>query len=123
MVDRTTRWPEAVSFTSMPTADVARAFIDNWVAHFGTPSDISSDPTHPQFTSELWTEVARVLGVQLHHTTAFHPQANGLCERIHRSLKTALRASLTDDRWRERLSWVLLGLQTCRGGYKQPTHH
>ncbi|GAA6090401.1 uncharacterized protein K02A2.6-like [Tachysurus ichikawai] len=40
-------------------------------------------------------------------------EANGLCERFHRSLKTALRASLTDDRWIERLPWVLLGLRTA----------
>ncbi len=111
MVDCTTRWPEAVPLASTTTADVARAFIDTWVARFGTPSDISSD-RGPQFTSELWKEVARILGVQLHHTTAFHPQANGLCERFHRSLKTALRASLADDRWIERLPWVLLGLRT-----------
>ncbi|KAJ8378300.1 hypothetical protein AAFF_G00244350 [Aldrovandia affinis] len=43
------------------------------------------------------------LGVRLHHTTAFHPQANGLCERFHRSMKAALRASLKDDSWTDRL--------------------
>ncbi len=91
-------------------ADVARAFIDTWVARLGTPSDISSD-RGPRFTSELWKEAAQILGVQLHRTTAFHPQANGLCELFHLSLKTALRSSLTDDRWIERLPWVLLGLR------------
>ncbi|KAJ8358385.1 hypothetical protein AAFF_G00010440 [Aldrovandia affinis] len=74
MVDRTTRWPEAVPLASTTTADMARAFIDTWVARFGTPSDLSSD-RGSQFTSELWAEVARALGVRLHHTTAFHPQA------------------------------------------------
>ncbi|KAI2646555.1 Gag-Pol polyprotein [Labeo rohita] len=92
MVDQTTRWPEAVPLSSTTTAEVAQAFIDTWVARFGTPSDITSD-RGPQFTSELWAEIARVLGVQLHHTTAFHPQAYGLCECLHRSLKSALRAA------------------------------
>ncbi|KAJ8372424.1 hypothetical protein AAFF_G00289600 [Aldrovandia affinis] len=95
MVDRTTRWPEAVPLASTTTADVARAFTDTWVSRFGTPSDLSSD-RGSQFTSELWAEVARALGVRLHHTTAFHPQANGLCERFHRSMKAALRASLKE---------------------------
>ncbi|KAJ8401807.1 hypothetical protein AAFF_G00377780 [Aldrovandia affinis] len=112
MVDRTTRWPEAVPLASTTTADVARAFIDTWVSRFGTPSDLSSD-RGSQFTSELWAEVARALGVRLHHTTAFHPQANGLCERFHRSMKAALRASLKDDSWTDRLPWVLLGLRTA----------
>lgn len=95
-VDRTTRWPEAVPLASMTSADVARAFIATWVARFGVPSDVSSD-RGPQFTSELWSVVAQGLGVKLHRTTAYHPQANGLCERFHRSMKATLRASLQDS--------------------------
>ncbi|XP_059927934.1 uncharacterized protein LOC132472359 [Gadus macrocephalus] len=112
MVDRTTRWPEAVPLASTTTSDVARAFIGTWVARFGPPSDVSSD-RGPQFTSELWNAVAGGLGVRLHRTTAYHPQANGLCEGFHRSLKAALRASLTDDGWVDRLPWVMLGLRTA----------
>ena len=74
---------------------MARAFIGTWVARFGTPSDLSSD-RGSQFTSELWNAVAEGLGVKLHRTTAYHPQANGLCERFHLSMKAALRASLKD---------------------------
>ncbi|KAM4554430.1 integrin alpha-11-like [Fundulus diaphanus] len=64
-----------------------------------------------KFTSELWTGVADNLGVKLHRTTAYHLQANGLCERFHRTMKAALRASLVDDSWVDRLPWVLLGLR------------
>ena len=112
MVDRTTRWPEAVPLVSTAAADVARAFIITWVARFGIPSDISSD-RGPQFTSGLWNTVAESLGTKLHRTTAYHPQANGLCERFHRSMKAALRASLKDGNWVDRLPWVMLGLRTA----------
>ena len=112
MVDRTTRWPEAVPLSSTASSDVARAFIGTWVARFGTPSDLSSD-RGPQFTSELWNAVAEGLGVKLHRTTAYHPQANGLCERFHRSMKAALRASLTDGNWVDKLPWVMLGLRSA----------
>ena len=57
--------------------------------------------------------MAEGLGVKLHRTTAFHPQANGLCERFHRSMKAALRAGLTDGNWLDRLPWVMLGLRTA----------
>ena len=93
MVDRTTRWPEAVPLLSTSSAEVARAFLGTWVARFGVPSDLTSD-RGSQFTAELWSTVAYSLGVKLHRTTAYHPQANGLCERFHRSMKAALRASL-----------------------------
>ena len=110
MVVRMTRWPEAVPLSSTLASDVARAFIGTWVARFGTPSDLSSD-RGSQFTSELWNAVAEGLGVKLHRTTAYHPQANGLCERFHRSMKAALRASLKDGDWVDRLPWVMLGLR------------
>ena len=112
MVDRTTRWPEAVPLSSTTAAEVARAFIGCWVARFGTPGDITSD-RGPQFTSELWTAVAEHLGVKIHRTTAYNPQANGLCERFHRDMKAALRASLTGAAWIDRLPWVMLGLRSA----------
>ena len=89
---------------------MAREFIGTWVVRFGTPSDLSSD-RGSQFTSELWKAVAEGLGVKLHRTTPYHPQANGLCERFHRSMKAALRASLKDGDWVDRLPWVMLGLR------------
>ena len=112
VVDRTTRWPEAIPLQSTTTADVARAFIAAWVARYGVPSDISSD-RGPQFTSQLWEAIAENLGCQLHHTTAYHPQANGLVERFHRSLKASLRAALDDADWVDKLPWVMLGLRTA----------
>ena len=112
MVDRTTRWPEAVPLSSTTAAEVARAFIGCWVARFGTPGDITSD-RGPQFTSELWTAVAEHLGVKIHRTTAYNPQGNGLCERFHRDMKAALRASLVDCNWVDRLPWVMLGLRSA----------
>ena len=55
MVDRTTRWPEVVPLSSNTAAEVARAFVMAWVARFGTPSDISSDPgdRSPKLRREL----------------------------------------------------------------------
>ena len=112
MVDRTTRWPEAVPLTSLASVEMTRAFIGTWVARFGTPSDISSD-RGAQFTSELWNAVAQSLGTKLHRTTAYHPQANGLCERFHRSMKASLRAGLKDSNWVDKLPWVMLGIRTA----------
>jgi len=46
------------------------------------------------------------------HTTAYHPQANGMIERWHRSFKAAM-ICYPNTPWPERLPVVLLGLQTC----------
>ena len=82
-----------------------------WVARFGVPTDIVSDRGR-QFTSNLWQHMTESLGTQLHHTSAYHPESNGMIERWHRSLKAALRARLNGPGWIEQLPWVLLGLRT-----------
>ncbi|XP_066981109.1 uncharacterized protein [Macrobrachium rosenbergii] len=53
------------------------------------------------------------MGTTLHSTTAYNPAANGIVERAHHSLNAALMARCTDERWKEQLPWVLLGLRTA----------
>ena len=84
--------------------------IGAWISRFGIPIDITSD-RGPQFTSALWSTISQQLGVQLHRTTAYHPQANVMVERFHRTLKSALKARLSGDNWIDDLPWVLLGLR------------
>ncbi|GFS24613.1 Pol polyprotein [Elysia marginata] len=66
-----------------------------------------------QFTSTLWNEISQQLGVQIHRTTAYHPQSNGPIERFHRTLKAALKARLQGPNGADELPWVLLGLRTA----------
>ena len=86
------------------------AFLFNWVARFGVPLLISSD-RGTQFTSSLWSLMSSSLGIRLQPTTAYHPQANGLVERLHRRLKEALKARLQSPDWYEQLPWILLSLR------------
>ncbi|CAH2105071.1 unnamed protein product [Euphydryas editha] len=51
-------------------------------------------------------------GVQLRHTTACHPAANGMVERFHRTLKAAIMAH-DDKRWTDILPVVLLGARAA----------
>ena len=111
IVDRFTRWPEAIPISDTTTTAVARALLYNWVSRFGVPLEISSD-RGSQFVSELWSAMASMLGTHVSRTTSYHPQANGLVERFHRTMKQSLRARLTDCNWVDQLPWVLLGIRT-----------
>ncbi|XP_064481175.1 uncharacterized protein LOC135394381 [Ornithodoros turicata] len=64
-----------------------------------------------QFTSRLFADVCRFLGARHHFTTAYHPRANGLVERFHGTLKTALRAAEDPTHWVERFPLTLLGIR------------
>ena len=45
VIDRTTRWPEAIPLTSITAADCAKALFTGWIARFGVPSVITSGQT------------------------------------------------------------------------------
>ena len=111
MIDRTTRWPEAVPISSISTEACVKAFISTWISRFGVPATLTSD-RGAQFTSSVWAGVCRILGISASQTTSFHPQSNGMIERFHRSMKSSLRARAADSDWVSHLPLVLLGLRT-----------
>ena len=111
VIDRHTRWPEAVPLKDTSATECARALISIWVSRFGVPLHMTSD-RGVQFTSALWKAMSQSIGIQIHHTTSYHPQSNGLVERFHRSLKTSLKARLKGPNWIDELPWVMLGLRT-----------
>ena len=111
IIDRTTRWPEAVPLKSTTAEECARAILRHWIPIFGVPSLITSD-RGAQFTSSVWSSLCSALGIARSSTTSFHPESNGIVERFHRQLKTSLRARLAGSDWYEHLPLVMLGLRT-----------
>ncbi len=88
IIDRTSRWPEAIPLASITVADCARNLFAGWVSGLGVPATITSD-RGAQFTSALWAGLCSLLNIQHSPTTAKHPQSNGLVEHFpgrHRRL-------------------------------------
>ncbi|XP_076030161.1 uncharacterized protein LOC143018561 [Oratosquilla oratoria] len=52
------------------------------------------------------------LGIRRFRTASYHPQANGTCEQLHRTLKSSLTASAQSEDWPQVLPLVLLGIGT-----------
>ena len=66
-----------------------------------------------QFTSGMWGDWCQKQGVQHITTTAYHPQAKGLAEQIHHTLKAALCARGGVAAWKDHLPWVLPGMRAA----------
>ena len=112
MIDRFTRWPEAVPISDISAQTVAEQFLGSWVARFGVPKSITTD-RGAQFESNLWKSLMNLLGTEKHRTTSYHPQANGIVERFHRQLKASLKASSNPSHWVENLPLVLLAIRSA----------
>ncbi|ROT82931.1 putative uncharacterized protein K02A2.6-like [Penaeus vannamei] len=91
-------------------ATVAKTF-NTWISRFGTPETVTTD-RGAQFESELWRHLMILLGSKRIRTTAYHPCANGMVERLHRHMKQALISSSPNRRWVDQLPHVLLNIRT-----------
>jgi transposase InsO family protein len=112
IIDRTSRWPEAVPLTSITAERCADAFVEGWVSRFGVPDTVTTD-RGTQFSSATWACLARTLRFRHIMTSAYHPQANGMVERLHRQVKEALRARGCGAAWADHLPWVMLGIRAA----------
>ncbi|MBW0581776.1 hypothetical protein O181_121491 [Austropuccinia psidii MF-1] len=60
------------------------------ISHTGLFKNIISD-RDPKFTSALWTNLHMILGTKLSFSTAYHPQTDGLAERMIKTLEDMRR--------------------------------
>ena len=111
IIDRFTRWPSIVPLLDAHASTCSSALLQHWIARFSVPEDVTSDRGR-QFTSTLWTMLNKLLGIKAKTTTTYHPQANGMVERLHRQLKTALKARNSSPNWLDELPMVLLGIRS-----------
>ncbi|GFY14044.1 integrase catalytic domain-containing protein [Trichonephila clavipes] len=104
------RWPQVLPVMDIRAETVATAVYHGWISKFGSPSYIVTDQG-TQFEAELFYELSKLLGFKRKRITAYHPQANGLVERWHRTLKVTIMCH-SDATWYQSLPTVLLGLRT-----------
>ncbi|GFW42240.1 retrovirus-related Pol polyprotein from transposon opus [Trichonephila clavipes] len=91
-IDRFSCWMEAIPIPEITAEIVGRAFYEKWICRFGVPAKLVTDQGR-QFEAELFRSIAAICGAKVAHTTPYHPQCNGKVERLHRTLKGAIKSS------------------------------
>ncbi|GFS80387.1 putative gypsy-29-i nvi [Nephila pilipes] len=76
IIDRYSRYPEAIPLPDIRADTVADNLLKGWIARFGTPLVITTDQG-TQFEAQLFQELSKLIGFKRNRTTSYHPQANG----------------------------------------------
>ena len=113
IVDRFSRWPVAIPIPDINAETVIDQFTHGWISSYGVPEVVTTD-RGSQFTSTMFNQLLRNWGIRHITTTAYHPESNGMVERLHRRLKESLIALGNDERhqWFWKLPMTMLALRT-----------
>jgi len=107
VVDRLSKYAHFVALSHPYSAEtVAQAYMDNIFRLHGIPKSIVSD-RDAIFLSTFWQSLFTTLGVDLHLSSAYHPQTDGQTEVVNRCLEQYLRC-MCQQNPKEWLKWLPL---------------
>ena len=106
------RYPEAVPLNDITSVSIINGLIDIF-SRLGFPKIVQCDQG-TSFTSNLTTEFLTKFGVQIRHSSVYHPQSN-MVERFHRSLKRVLSVMCKEAAgdWAQTLPLALFAFRTA----------
>ena len=86
-----TRWTETAAIPDARAVTIATKLMERIIFPHGCPARILPNQG-PQFSGEVLQALATQLGIQQIFTSPYHPQTNGLTERMNKTIKQQLTA-------------------------------
>ena len=114
LTDYFSKWAEAMPIPTKEARHVAD-FQYQMIFRHGCPEEIISDQGR-EFCNQVINRLEELTGFQHRVTSAYHPQSNGLDERMNQTLKAALQKLVNEnqDDWDQLLDNVLFAYRTSR---------
>ena len=88
--DHFTKWPMVCPIPDQKSQQIVQILCDEIIPFFGVPEALLSD-RGANLLSHLMMDICEMLGIKKLSTTSYHPQCNGMVERLNRTLKSMLR--------------------------------
>ena len=113
-IDWLTKWVEAKPLKTANAQTIAEFIYEDVICRHGTPKEITSD-RGTEFCNELLEQMHKTYHVRHIRTTAYHPQGNGLTERMNQTLKNTI-SKICDqyDNWDWYLSSALFAIRVTK---------
>lgn len=95
-IDHTTRYAITRALPTSTAVDLANFILEDVILKYGAPRELLSDRGR-SFLSRVVSEILQSCSVRHQVTTAYHPQTNGLTERLNRTLSDMLSMYVSSD--------------------------
>lgn len=110
--DYFTKWADAIPLPNQKAPTITSALIKLF-STMGMPEIVHSDQGQ-NFESMILKQSLDAFGISKSHTTAYHPEGDGLVERFNRSLLQLLRTYVEQEsEWEEHLPLALYAYRTA----------
>ena len=108
VVDHFTRYVQGYATKNKSGTTAAKKIYGDFVLKFGLPSQILHDQGR-EFENNLFAELEKLCGVKKMRTTPYHPQCNGMVERMNQTVLGMLRTlpEKNKSRWPESLDKLI----------------
>lgn len=120
--DYATRYALTRALPNAKAEHVAKFLVEEVICKHGCPKYILSD-RGKVFQSDLVTELLKNMGTESTFTTAYHPQCNGLTERLNKTIADmlSLYTNTAQNDWDEYLPHVTMAYNTAKQESTQET--
>ena len=115
VIDHATKWVEARACKDETAETAARFIFENIVCRHGAPKEIWSD-RGKCFVGEVMAHLSRLCGIEQRFTSGYHPQTNGLTERMNRTINNMLAKFVSENQmdWDELLPALVWSYNTSK---------
>ena len=114
VVDHFTRFTQFYATRTKSAQAAAAKLWNEFVPIFGLPKQIHHDKGG-EWNNHLWNELHRFTGVRASNTTPYHPQCDGMVERLNRTAINMLKALPEGQKkmWKNHLPKLAFAYNSC----------